>query len=492
MKKIIMLTTLLLVTFNVSAQQDKKARDVIVAYETAFKNRDFEKMKTLLADDFSIAVYETPSTDRLFEGILERYYLLDSLNVKSVNTVEGETRVQVTHFFKDQRPHTSTIVLNSGHKIKYADLLDQLYKVDRYQTSELIARIPFQMLHGSIAVKLKLNDSEDKFTMLFDTGADGMALSPTAAAKANIKNIRDHSTSVVGGTANVKISSGNTIRVGELSIPDQNLVVFPQISKGFDGIFGGNFLSKYITRVDFDTQKIELYSFGEYKGIGTPTPTSYASGVPVIECDIKLNNGKEAQGSYVFDTGAGYNVISFGPFVHEYKLDEEFKYDYLSTNYSVGHATQTMMGNYDQLRFSEFTFYNVGGALQAYQEDNKSWASNDGSIGIEVIKRFNFTVDLLHKVIYLEPNSNYKKPFDFTVSGLIIGYDADGEMQVKTVIQGSKAHASGIQQGTTIHAINGYTAEELQLPENINLIKTSNAPLELRVTRGDQSMKITI
>lgn len=51
--------------------------------------------------------------------------------------------------------------------------------------------------------------------MLFDTGADGMALNPDSAYKAGVVVTKSKSASVVGGSQQVQYSADNTIYIGD-------------------------------------------------------------------------------------------------------------------------------------------------------------------------------------------------------------------------------------------------------------------------------------
>ncbi|SFS65112.1 PDZ domain (Also known as DHR or GLGF) [Zhouia amylolytica] len=467
-------------------------RQTLNAFEKGFKLKSFNEIKPLLSAEFSIGVYQNPTTDPMLKSIVENYFQLDSLQLISDTLSDGLYKVKAKYFFKGQKDYASYIVFDKDGKIQYTDLFDQLYKVNRYEKSELVAKVPFEIINGAIAVKARFNDSSEEFTMLFDTGADGIALSEAMADKVSIKNVVDRSTSVVGASAKVKYSSGNTMQLGEVSIDRQNLVVFPTIRKGFDGLFGGNLLSRFITKVNFDTGHIELYSLGEFKGEGTPLKIDYSGMLPVISTDVSLANGKAISGEYVFDTGAGYNIISFGPFSHQHGLYQEVKADYYSTNFSFGHQSRIKLGSFSKIALGTYTFNNVQGAVQEYDETNKEWASHDGSVGFEIIRRFNFTIDVLHNLIYLEPNQGYHQPFGFTISGVNILFK-DEEMVVNSVVRGSKAERQGIKSGALVHTINGNSAAELMEADKMNALKNSESnPVTFNITQDDNSKQITL
>lgn len=490
MKKISILLILLMSLMS-SAQNLNLSKQLIKNYEKSFIDKDFSSMEKLISDKFTIGVYQRPSTDMMLKSILNKYYPLDSLQFLDEEKAGGIKTIKVKYFFKGQKATISNVVVNNDNKIQYVDLFDKLYRIDRYVPSKKIASIPFEVINGSIVLKIKLNDSDEEFKMLFDTGADGMALNETAASKATIKNVENRSTGVVGAKVNVKFSSRNTIHVGGIAIKNQNLVVFSKVRGGFDGLFGGNFLSKYITSVNFDTKRIELFTFGmfDYEVGGSILPISYATQLPIVNATLNFNNHKRFEGEFVFDTGADYNVIVFGPSVEKNNLEDGFPVAYQATNYSFGHQTGIKIGDVTSIDFDNSSLKNVPIALQEFQEDNKDWSSHDGSIGISVISKFNFIVNVLEKQIYLKPNKSFNKPFDFVLKGVKFGFTNTDELIVKEFIQGTKAKQLGVSLGDSVATINDYSSAELLNTDKVEDLKNSKEKEYIIIITEEHSSK---
>ncbi|MEO6522475.1 MAG: hypothetical protein ABIN91_12400 [Mucilaginibacter sp.] len=54
----------------------------------------------------------------------------------------------------------------------------------------------------------------------------------------------------------------------------------------------------------------------------------------------------------------------------------------------------------------------------------------DGSIGIRLISRYNFTINPVKKEIHFVPNKTYHYPMDFVLGGYLMGYDTDGTLRI--------------------------------------------------------------
>jgi hypothetical protein len=489
--KNILLFSILIFGCTISAQNN--IQKSIETFEKAFQQKDYNAIKDLLAPQFTVGVGDSSSNEFYLKGIFNAFPVLDSIQMEKSTTVKNETRVVVNFFFKGKEKKASEIVFNAANKILYVTFFDGLYKVDRSAEVKKIASIPFEMIENGIAIKIKLNKADREFLMLFDTGADGMALNPDSAYKAGVVVTKTKSASVVGGIQQVQYSADNTIFLGDQVLKNQALVIFPKHSI-YDGLFGANLLRNFITSVNFDTMTIDLYNFGNfnYWGKAKPFVFDYKMGVPVLKMSLTFEDKKTVEGNFTFDTGAGYDLIAYGPFNYKNNLQQSLKTEYTSTNYSLGHQTQIVGGAIPNISLNGNNFQNITIALQEYQEDNKSWSSADGSLGIDLIKRFNFTVDLLHKTVYLEPNKNFKKPASFYCAGLDLEFDENQNLLVKKIIDQQNEDLKKIKVGAKVTRINDFEAKDLLNPENLKKLKATKESKDLIIEQGDQSMLISI
>lgn len=467
--------------------------EVIKAFEKSFQKKDYNSIKELLAPQFSVGVGDSSSNEFYLMGIFNAFPTLDSLQIRKLVTAKNETRVTVDFCFQGKEKKPSEIVFDAANKIRYVTFFDQLYKVDRNAAVQKVASIPFEMIENAIAIKIKLNQSDREFLMLFDTGADGMALNPDSAYKAGVVVTSNKSAAVVGGSQQVQYSANNTIYVGNQTIPNQGLVIFPK-SSVYDGLFGANLLRNYITKVNFDTHTIELYNFGNYvyDGKAKPFVFDYKTGLPLVKLNLTFEDKKTVEGHFTFDTGAGYDLIAYGPFNHKENLQKSLKTEYTSTNHSLGKQTQIVGGTIPNVAINGNNFPEVTIALQEYQEDNKNWASADGSLGIDLIKRFNFTIDLLHKTMYLEPNKSFGKPSSFYVSGLALDFDQQNNLIIKRILNSENEALKGIKPGAKITQINDFEIGDLRNPENIKKLKATKETKDFIIEQNEQSVRITL
>lgn len=473
--------------------QKKSIQETIKTFEKSFQNKDYNSLKDLLASQFTVGYGDSSSNEFYLTTIFNAFPALDSLQIGKIAKTKTEKRAAVNFFFKGGEKEPSEIVFDQDNKMLYVTSFDRLYNVDRNAEVKKVASIPFEILENQIAVKIKLNKSDRDFVMLFDTGADGMALNPDSAYKAGVVVTKTKSASVVGGNQEVQYAADNTIYIGNQVIKNQGLVVFPKNS-AYDGLFGANLLRKYITKVNFDTQTIDLYNFGNYvyDGKAKPLIFDYKAGVPIVKVNLTFPDHKKIEGNFTFDTGAGYDLIVYGPFNHNNNLQTSLKTDYTSTNHSLGSRTGIVYGTIPNVAIDGNNFLDVSIALQEYQENNKKWAAADGSLGIDLIKRFNFTIDLVHKTIYLEPNKNFKKPSSFYISGLVLDFDSENNLIIKKIFDTDNKDLKKLKIGSKVMQINDFEAKDLLKQENITTLKSNTTEKDMIIEQDNQSLRISL
>ncbi|WP_460544827.1 aspartyl protease family protein [Echinicola sediminis] len=503
MKKGFALTLILLSLVTLAFGNEKSEKTIdqqIYHLQQAIQMRDYALMKEIIADDFSIGVYHYQMKERLLKSIVANYPAIQEIHREGEPSKDrnGNTLVPVIFRLENGKEIASQIGFDANQKIKYVGVFDLIYGVNRVSDKGLIASLPFEIVEGKIHIEIRLNDSSVPLTMLFDTGADGIGLSPQAAKKVGIGNFEEKRTSVVGGSTNVKLSRGNTLHIAEnITLKNQSVVVFPGQERKEDGLIGGNILRNFTTSVDFDQKVIELYDFNSYNASpnSTALPFNYGTGLPVIDAMLTFGakEKKEVKADLIFDTGAGYNMILFGPFVGANQLTEGFDAVAHSNNISMGLVTPTLLGELTRLQLGDRELENFIVSLQQEVEGRDDRIKNAGSLGINIISRFNFTIDALHKRIYLEPNQSFTNPFEFVLGGMFLNYDLSGELIVKQVVKGSQPDIEGIKAGDKVLMIEGYSPEDIK-KEGVRyqLLNSEKDELIFRIASETQTMQLNL
>lgn len=331
--------------------------------------------------------------------------------------------------------------------------------------SKLLVKVPFETEHGSIILKVRINNSPKVLRLLFDTGADGMAISQSLADSIDLKITRKQNASVVGGHMEIQVSDGNTVHLDDFEVKNQGIAVFKEMHKDLDGIIGNTIARRYITKVDYDKKELSLYNFGDYQyeKEGASIPFTMPSGLFIIPGSLSITTEPVHTGDFVFDTGASYSLICFRPFVKKNKLlVSGFKAEYNGSTTSMGMTTPTFGGRAATFSFSNMpVIKNMPVTLMAGGGQSESWNPGfDGSIGVRLISRYNFTINMQKKEIHFSPNKTYSYPYDFSIGGFLFGFDLNGDLVIQglTAVENPKV---SLRTGAKVLSINGLPAQVL-------------------------------
>lgn len=394
-----------------AGQVSSGVKEAIMRLEKGLQEKDIAVFEPDLADDFSVSTASWPSSKRYLQQILTLKRTFESIAIISDKTStvgNGLTRVEVQLKEEAKEPIKTGVVFNADGKIMYIDYFDELYGNFRYKPSALVATIPFEFDGSAIILTLHLNDSPRLLRFLFDTGADGMAVDKVLAEELGLEISYQKNSSFVGGSSQVSISSGNTVHLDKLSVKGQNIAIFDQVANDIDGIIGLNLARFYIITLNFDKQELSLYSMGDYayEGVGEVFPITVPGGVALLAGYINLTGKEDTKGRFVVDTGANYHLIGFSPFVRKNRmLLSGFKPESQGSTVSMGKATPVYSGKMHSFRLSNgIELKDMPVTLQASTGSGPVDLGADGSIGIKFLSRFNITINLLAKELYLTPN----------------------------------------------------------------------------------------
>lgn len=493
MIKLIPIITLAFISCITVPKQDNE-QNILECYKKAIINKDTALFNSFADSKFRIGVYEGKIAKYFINHALTYSGLPDSLYFGKVYNT-GEYKKQEVHYCYPQgKKDISSITFSKDGKILFSDLFDNMFNFTRFKESVKVAEIPFVYENESIIIKAKLNGSKKIFNMLFDTGADGMALAAALKDEANVKIAQKRETNMPGGQMSVDYSTGNSVNMGSLTLHEQNMVLFPRMREGCDGIIGGaNLFRAYITEIDFDKSKIILYSLGQFNPENkySKQKLRYENGLPTVGLQIFADN-QCFKSDFIMDTGAGYEVIMFGTGTKKQNkalLDKHLPTLYYSYNYSVGHRSRITISKTDSICFAGLNFPAANIAIEPFDINKHARQNVNGSIGVKLLHRFNWIVDLVSYKLYTKSNKYSSFPVDFTIGGFLLGYEGE-KLFVKFPLNSGDTKSKILLPKDEIIEINGIDVK-LLTQEKLNKIK-SKSKVTLKLIREGQNKSISI
>ncbi|WP_343538752.1 retropepsin-like aspartic protease [Sphingobacterium thalpophilum] len=471
-KKLMILGVYIVQGLAISAQTNSILPERLLA---CFEQKDTSLISGELAGGFSIAGHTGQGAAFRFDQIVKNYPL-KAIHILSKKKTDKGTLLQIeTTDPKNHKVIHQALVDNQG-KLVYFALFDQLYGLKRHSKPKLRARIPFENKNGSIYLQVKINAYDKPLNLLFDTGADGMALSQQLADAIGLKVTRENNASVVGGSARIKVSDNNSILLDTLKLTGQGIAIFPSMGKGGDGIIGNTIIRQFITHIDYDKNVLSLYDFGDfrYQEKGMTVPITMPAGVMMLPGQLELIQGKSYTGQFVFDTGASYDLICFRPFVRHHRLlVSGFKPEMQAATVSMGVSSPTFLGRSHQFSIPPLpAMQNLPVTLMGGSPENEQWQPGaDGSIGIRLLSRYNMTINLAENEIHFSPNRLHALPQDFLVNNYQFGWDNKGQLKALGIV-GNADNANGLDTTDLVQRLDNYTDDQLaKRPELIDEIR---------------------
>ncbi len=494
--RIIKLHTIICIILSISCisfnmpEIEQESEKTMQQYKECLLTGNKKLIRDMVSESFRAGVYQQPISLQMFSSFLDVIQMPDSIFWGNLQLNEDEI-FRIVHYIFGEDEIISNVTFSENGKMLFSDWIDQKgFGIYRQRESKYICTVPFELKDNKIIIRARLNDSDRTLRMLFDTGADGMALVKKWREECKVEITRSQTTNVPGGQMQVNMSENNKLILDSLAIPNQSLILLENIGNDIDGIIGGaNLFRKYITEINFDTKEIKLYTLGkfapgkEYKS----SDLTYFNGVPTVDFNI-YKDGHHFESNFIFDTGAGYNAILFGSGMKKLlndNIDKIITPNFFSYNRSLGNTSKISIGQTDSIKFNHMCFKNVYLAMEAYNPQNHGRHNVMGSIGIKSLSKFNWIVNLVDYKIHTTPNRFTKLPSDFELNGYLFGYNEDRLMVIRPV---SAEKNENLTPGDYILSIGNVKSEELTDSRLENILQKNKIKLIINKAEGSEKI----
>ncbi len=326
-----------------------------------------------------------------------------------------------------------------------------------------VAQIPFvKYANTNIILQLTINNKADSVLFYFDSGATATLLDSAMAVKLGVNPDSEDEKVGAGGSKKYRIASNQFIHLNNNTILDSTPCVILDLTTlrnklgiNFYGLIGYSILSKYITKIDYDSNKMSLFNFNTPLDTQGYTQIDFDDkiGVPEFTVTMELENGQRLTGKVLFDCGFSGSVMVNTP----YKIKTRLK---TRIGKTISQEMEGMTGKSNaeiavikSIRLGGYEFGEMPILLSSAKEGVNAFDNYLGLVGNEIISRFNFILDYSTNKLFLKPNNSYHRKTDFPVSGLALE-SKNGGILISGVVSTSSAYQKGLRIGQRILAIN--------------------------------------
>lgn len=373
----------------------------------------------------------------------------------------------------------------------------------------------FEMIHNLMILPVFINGS-DTMKFILDTGVSHTMITSLKDAQGISFNFaREIELFGLGSGREVKAfhSFGNVLEMPGVIGFNHNVIIlqeeFDYLSQGLGtqihGLLGYDVFDSFVVEIDYKNHKLTLYDPKFYKNRrknrllkkSKIIPLEVKRRKPYIKATVVDDNNQHIEANLLVDSGASHAISLFSSSDRRLEVPDNSIYTFIGVGLSgdiyghIGRTKRFIIGDY---KFKKpLVTYPDDESVQLTDYENE----RRGSIGADILKRFDVVFDYHGGEMLLRPNSNFKDKFKYNLSGIDITTPIpDFPMyQVTKIRKGSPAWIAGLEVGDKIVSINGIETSEYSLSNIIQMLQSKpGKTLRVDIQRNDQlfSAKFTL
>ena len=294
-------------------------------------------------------------------------------------------------------------------------------------------KIKVKIINNLVLIPVKLNGYE--LTLLLDTGVNKTILFNVDPSILNLKDTPKTSMLMGLGSENTfesKLFYKNQLQVGGITFDNLDVYLInnpvinftPRLGYHVDGVIGYDFFKDYIVEVNYTSNYLKCFSRNEKNNIKLNKydvfPIEFHKKKPYVNVNIDFEYGSIPVKMLIDTGGSGSIWLIERPDLNIKAPETNFFEDYLGIGLSgaiYGKRTYVKSINLKSFKFDQVT---ASFPDSIYIKKASLVNKRGGSISGEILKRFHMIIDYNNSKLYLKKNSNYRKPFSYNKSGLVL------------------------------------------------------------------------
>ena len=341
--------------------------------------------------------------------------------------------------------------------------------VDKQPPAKHITYVPFTLLTGGvIIVRALLDNYPDTLNFVLDTGSGGISLDSATCDELKVR--KEKSNILIKGIAGIRAveyAYNHSLKLPgivtenlDFHINDYDILTSVYGIK-IDGIIGYSFLHRYLVTINYEKQKLDIWSNGTFRyPSGGYTLHPRFSTLPVQQISLKEKK-QTINSNFFFDTGAGLCFLMSDNFVNDSSVFDSSKKLYPTLAQGLGGKANMQVTTIRQVKIGPYRFRDVPTYVFNDPYNATSYPQVSGLIGNDLMRRFTVTLNYARSEIFIKPNTFFRDSFDYSYTGLGM-YLVDRKITVLDIMKGSPAEKAGLEIGDVIIAVNRNFSANIQ------------------------------
>lgn len=328
--------------------------------------------------------------------------------------------------------------------------------------------IPFEEYSNLIVIPIVINGFFPlKFVL--DTGAESVILTQKIYGDMlglnYVRDITVHGAGIIDSleayvATNATMSlSGGIIGHGlnMLVLKEDYIRLSETLGEEVHGIIGYDVFSRFVVEIDYDDHLITLHRPATYRRslFAEEVPLDVVNTKPYVT-SVVLQNGKKDSLRLMVDSGASHALLLDVSSTDDIVLPEKL----ISTRIGQGLAGEIpgFLGRTSGFVLGKYCLDDILVSIPvagAYASAIKR-GSRHGTVGGDVLCRFEVTFDYMREKMYLRRGKEFGKAFEFDMSGMSIAVVGDqlDSMVIDRVRKNSPAYYVGLLPGDKVISVN--------------------------------------
>jgi hypothetical protein len=265
-------------------------------------------------------------------------------------------------------------------------------------------------------------------------------------------------------------------------------------------LIGADIFNNFIVEIDYEKKKITFHKVESYKykkktRAKETLPLIIHNSKPYIEADVYLENEVTPKKvKLLLDLGSSDALWLFPGSLEGYELPEKTYDTFLGVGLNgeifgkKGRISKIAIGKYE-LKNPIVSFPDSSSIRNSADQELQG---RNGSIGAEILSRFNIIIDYKNQLLTLEPNNKFRHSFNHNMSGVEIHTPYVGlpVFEISYVREGSPGYQAGLKKGDQILSINYKNAVDYTLNDIILLFQQrEKKKIKMKVLRDGVTIK---
>ncbi|MAU15320.1 MAG: aspartate aminotransferase [Muricauda sp.] len=401
-------------------------------------------------------------------------------------------------------------------------------------------KIKFELINNLIIIPVEINGAE--LTFILDSGVSKPILfNLSESDSVPINNVSEVTIRGLGDGEPMKAlsSKGNVFKFGKAKNDSQDLYVVMDRGINFStslgipvhGIMGYDLFRDFIVEINYGSKRLKLHNPELYtyknKGNRQTIPLFIERRKAYIEGTVLMKDTTNIPVKLLVDTGSSDALWLFPEPEKGLEIPEKNYDDHLGRG-----LNGDIFGKRSKIDGVRIGDYELEEAKVAFPDRESlqgldNLGDRNGSLGGEVLKRFNMVFDYGRGLVTLKKNGNFKEPFQYNLAGIDLQHnglryiaesiaDVNGiikgegensfgnvkilmenrtkislvpEIVVSAIRAGSPAAEAGLREGDVILAVNGKRVHQYKLQEILKMINDKEGKrIKLLIERYDQDL----